>query len=230
MDNFEDEIKIAFNRIKSSELKAMLQEHEEISFDAETTAAFNRIERDRLKKKLIEHAEESIIIVPAAAASNTGSPFASYWKFAAAACVIIGIGMFLYNLNGNNKGGGMAEIKQSKNEKPKTNENTKQEKTTKDENQIFISKVFAEEIGELGFGSKPFELKVVVNKANKVLKYRFSLNTITFKSPRKISVTIYKIQDHFYFRIDRKVFLLEEGNDYKIPKEELDKEILDLIP
>lgn len=228
MEEFEDDLKIALTRIKRSELKAMLKEHEEASFDAEATAAFYRIERDKLKKKLIEHTKVSSGVT--VAASNTGSTFASYWKFAAAACVIIGIGLFLYNLNGNNKGGEMAEIKQSKNEKPKTNENTKQEKTTKDESQIFISKVFAEEIGELGFGSKPFELKVVVNKANKVLKYRFSLNTITFKSPRKISVTIYKIQDHFYFRIDRKVFLLEEGNDYKIPKEELDKEILDLIP
>lgn len=220
MDDFEDDLKIALTRLKRAELKESLQAYEEESFEEDISEALKRQERTKLKAQLTSHNGEE------------KQPFSllRYWKYSVAACIIIGIGLFLYNLNGNNKGGEMAEIKQSKNEKPKTNENTKKEKTTKDENQIFISKVFAEEIGELGFGSKPFELKVVVNKANKALKYRFSLNTITFKSPKKINVTIYKIQDHFYFRIDRKVFLLEEGNDYKIPKEELDKEILDLIP
>lgn len=220
MDDFEDDLKIALTRLKRVELKESLQAYEEESFEEDISEALKRQERTKLKAQLTSHNGEE------------KQPFSllRYWKYSAAACIIIGIGLFLYNLNENNKGGEMAEIKQSKNKKPKTNENIKLEKTTNEGDQIFNSKVFAEDNGQFGFGSKPFELKVVVNKTNKVLKYRFTLNTITFKSPRKINVAIYKIQDHFYFRIDQKVFLLKEGNDFKIPIEELDKEILDLIP
>jgi len=96
MEDFEDEIKIALTRIKRSELKTMLQEHEEASFDAETKAAFNRLERDRLKKKLIEHAEGSGGGIPEVPSIGSKSPFNNYLKFAAAACVIIGIGVFLF--------------------------------------------------------------------------------------------------------------------------------------
>jgi hypothetical protein len=114
MEDFEDEIKIALTRIKRSELKAMLQEHEEASFDTETKAAFNRIERDRLKKKLIEHAEGSGGGIPQVPSIGSKSPFNNYWKFAAAACVVLFSGLFFYN---SFKSGNNAELAKTKIEK-----------------------------------------------------------------------------------------------------------------
>lgn len=222
---FENNIKEAFLRLEKKNLKQHLIMQEKLQFEDNIQKAFLLNERTTLKKRL-------------SSINQNQQPKSNmiWWRLSIAACVIIGIGvffynsLFFYNSNENSQEGKMAEIKQPRIEETKTKENIKQEKTTKHESQIFISKVFAEEIGQLGFGNKPFELKVVVNTANKVLKYRFSQNTITLKSSKKIDATIYKIQDKFYFKIYQKVYLLEENVDFEIPKEVLDKEILDLLP
>jgi hypothetical protein len=225
MDDFEDDLKIALTRLKRAELKESLQAHEEESFEEDISEALKRQERAKLKAQLVAHVGELDILD-----EKLPFSFLRYWKYSAAACIIIGTGLFFYNLNENNKVGKMAEIKQPKIETPKTNENIKQEETTKEEDQIFNSKVFAEDIGQLGFGSKPFDLKVVVNKANKGLKYRFRQNSIVFKSSKKIDVNIYKVHDQFYFKVNQKVYLLKNNTSFEAPKEVLDKEILDLLP
>ncbi len=216
MDDFEDDLKIALTRLKRTELKESLQAHEEESFEEDISEALKRQKRAQLKAQLRNHKKPF--------------SFLRYWKYSAAACIIIGIGFFFYNLNENGKEGIMAEIKKPRIEKPKANENLKQEKSTKEEDQIFNSKVFVEDIGQLGFGSKPFNIKVVVNKANKGLRYRLSQNSIVFKSSRNIDVNIYKIQDQFYLKVNQKVFLLKNNTGFESPKEVFDKEILDLLP
>jgi hypothetical protein len=217
-EEFENNIKEAFLRLEKKNLKQHLIVQEKLQFEDNIQKAFLLNERTTLKKRL-------------SSINQNQQPKSNmiWWRLSIAACIIFGISLFFYNSNENSQEGKMAEIKQPSIEKTKKKEIIKQEKTTKDENQIIISKLFAEEIGSLGFASKPFEIKVHVNTANKVLKYRFAQNTITLKSSKKIDVKLYKFQDKFFCKIYQKVYVLEENVDFEIPTEVLDKEILDLL-
>jgi hypothetical protein len=107
MDEFENDIKVAISRIKRVELKAQLRAHEQSSFEAETAEAFKRQERARLKASLMKHEEST-------AEQIKPNVFLGYWKYAAAACILIFSGLFLYNYYKTGNANELAKIKSEK--------------------------------------------------------------------------------------------------------------------
>lgn len=223
MEHFEDELKIALTRLKRTELKAILQKHDDTSFEAETADAFKSLEKKRLKMLLVEHTTEE---------KTEKNTFTGYWKYAAVACVFFGIGLFIYTNNNDTRDNVVLN-------KPKTSttsieiksEKTKVKKPIESKNQILESKVFVEEIGQMGFASnKPFDLKFFVNPERKGLRYKLHQNVLEIESDKKIEVKIFHLQEQYYFKVNQKVYLLSVNDDFETPIEVFDNEILDLIP
>jgi hypothetical protein len=252
MEHFEDELKIALTRLKRTELKAILQQHDDTSFEAETADAFKSLEKKRLKALLVEYntfksEKQKVGIIPEGqvvannpetqfVANNpetTKISFLGYWKYAAAACVVFGLSFYFIFTNNN---GTSDEVALNK---PKTNippieskvETSKVKKTIETKNQILESKIFVEEIGQLGFASnKPFDLKVFVNAEAKGLKYKLHQNIFEIKTNKKIEVKIFYLQEQYYFKVNQKVYLLLENFDFETPRQVIEEEILDLLP
>jgi hypothetical protein len=218
MEDFEDDLKIALTRIKRSELKAMLQEHEEASFDAETKAAFNRIERDRLKKKLIEHAEGSGGGIPEVASIGSKSPFNNYLKFAAAACVVFGLSFYFIYPSYRDEPT-LAESTPIKNDsvvKSKTEDlNVKNKDAIKKSSQIenTNSVKFAISIKSenLGFGlADKLKGKIIIDKTVKGVYSSWFKDFLTLKSDKDIKIkSVINYQGNMYININTIYYLIK---------------------
>jgi hypothetical protein len=259
MDNFEDEIKIAFNRIKRSELKAKLQEHEEVTFDADTTVAFKRLERERLKASLNAHAEIQNTIkidkntqfsglwkyAANAHAENQNTikidkntQFSGLWKYAAAACVIIGIGVFAYFES--NKYTNQFAINKAKNSepkdqvainKPKTKDYSKKDKPSETvaKDQVINTSITPVVIGEMGFGIQNIAYSLILNSGFKDIQYSLVNEKLTIKAGKELNIKIYKIQGDLYLGLNKKVFYLKQTPTFTPIKEVKDEDVLFLI-
>jgi hypothetical protein len=233
MDNFEDEIKIAFNRIKRSELKAKLQEHEEVTFDADTTVAFKRLERERLKASLNAHAEiQNTIKI------DKNTQFSGLWKYAAAACVIIGIGVFAYFES--NKYTNQFAINKAKNSepkdqvainKPKTKDYSKKDKPSETvaKDQVINTSITPVVIGEMGFGIQNIAYSLILNSGFKDIQYSLVNEKLTIKAGKELNIKIYKIQGDLYLGLNKKVFYLKQTPTFTPIKEVKDEDVLFLI-
>jgi hypothetical protein len=233
--DFENNIKEAFKRLNRDKLKAKMTKidndlsSDELLFESNIAEASKRIERDRMKAILQKTEIES--------KGKVVSLKSTWWSYAAAACLVIGVASILIFQSRDNEP--VLSNNDIKKEQPKTqNEETpiienNNEIVKKDEQKIRLKEFYLPIKSEnLGFsGVDKINGIIVIDKTKrKTITYNYVDNKLTLTSSEALKIkSAINLDDNLYFKINNAFYLIKPNKENQALEAISDNELIEKL-